>query len=1072
MFSLGLIKMESRQKRYLVLPLLLILSLVCGNASDTNSTAPPSDSHTNSTLIDGGSVENLDADRPRCMVFSTDPFLSNNIKLKLKVDRVSLIKYNLHFSNYTTNPLRGTTVEAYKLDRWSRVTTSQGQTLLSLAFNYGVLSMATLTIGTEELDVDLVDQPPGCIGSATEAEKVDSIKYIMVRDFQDTPEPTLVDEERACHEVILENDGYAMFRDRCYYKDPNTRQTVEDNNSDNIWLTILYVLLFIVRYSLFFFGPCLFIASVEQMSTEEIPYVVKLKDTLNKTIFITKTKEVSLAPEVVKDARVVDLRSLKGFPKLKDCVKRNQSIVGQPVKVKFTQYDITVNYRRLLTENVVEVGLLASLYNAIFQCNIRTVGPFKDCCYSNLYRGCSCTKRKMPWIKFWRKVAKASMIVLVPIPYYIRLIVFYTCEHEEIMLRKSFIASAGLREKYETTSSLMHYLTPTHPLFICIYVVYALTAFLLAVLPKKKREGRLLKIIVGSFRDLKTLSWTETLSMATTNMIWPFKRFGMLGCLVCLVYWPIAIPFTVIVVAVYSIPTIYLTLRMAFYSKTAIFERMRRRKKNKPYQVNTKIDQDMHHFEVDHLLNKSDESEAKSPDCLNEIALDEIDYVKPPEHLKDLMDTISLASSIVMYTTTSCRRLAVYIATAILCVATMYAVMIILSEVIGTLVEIVVFTIMGVIVNASALLKYVILILMIFVYCCDCFNNVSKKYLKLNKALFSEVKGRIKNLSDVTSLPSFLQENCGFKAQELSEQGKYESPDDIADKPRNHWMLNDLVMFVDSEDMPRIPKQLFDQVCQIRVAGVPGPVFRGLIMAVESLLKIIVFIVFVFIVVLTFGSVYKVSTTNQMLATLVGGFLPLVLKTFMAPPAPDIEIGTVSFKNKLDEVIKNFCQYWPIYDLPFVTEEEAAAAEKEKAEKEKAKADEVQEAPKPVAESAPEATDPSAATEGDATRAALTSGFMDHSDIGLIVPLLPISPQHPGSSAEGNNNVSCTGNGTKDSTQPESTVKTTRFELPSGDDEQTKVDIVVYMPDKYDDGIWLDEWSDNTSLANRRMSEV
>jgi len=43
----------------------------------------------------------------------------------------------------------------------------------------------------------------------------------------------------------------------------------------------------------------------------------------------------------------------------------------------------------------------------------------------------------------------------------------------------------------------------------------------------------------------------------------------------------------------------------------------------------------------------------------------------------------------------------------------------------------------------------------------------------------------------------------------------------------------------------------------------------------------------------------------------------MILRTFLAPPAPDVELGTVSFKSKMDEVIKNFCQYWPIYDLPF-----------------------------------------------------------------------------------------------------------------------------------------------------------
>ena len=82
-----------------------------------------------------------------------------------------------------------------------------------------------------------------------------------------------------------------------------------------------------------------------------------------------------------------------------------------------------------------------------------------------------------------------------------------------------------------------------------------------------------------------------------------------------------------------------------------------------------------------------------------------------------------------------------------------------------------------------------------------------------------------------------MQENCGFKAQELNEQASYEGSDDVAAKPPNHWMINDLVLFVDSEDTPRIPRQLFDEVTQIRVAGVPGPVFRGHLEALRQLFR-------------------------------------------------------------------------------------------------------------------------------------------------------------------------------------------------------------------------------------------
>ena len=74
-----------------------------------------------------------------------------------------------------------------------------------------------------------------------------------------------------------------------------------------------------------------------------------------------------------------------------------------------------------------------------------------------------------------------------------------------------------------------------------------------------------------------------------------------------------------------------------------------------------------------------------------------------------------------------------------LCVAGLYSILILLSECVGCLVEVLIFTLMGVIVNAGSLLKFVALAIMLVAYSYDCFNNVEKKYLKLNKALFSEV---------------------------------------------------------------------------------------------------------------------------------------------------------------------------------------------------------------------------------------------------------------------------------------------------------------------------------------------
>ena len=91
-----------------------------------------------------------------------------------------------------------------------------------------------------------------------------------------------------------------------------------------------------------------------------------------------------------------------------------------------------------------------------------------------------------------------------------------------------------------------------------------------------------------------------------------------------------------------------------------------------------------------------------------------------------------------------------------MCVLALYSSLVVMAECVGCLVEMVVFTMMGVIVNAGTLLKYVSLVILVVVYSYDSFNNVEKKYLKLNKFLFEEVKKRIKDLEKVRSLYSTL----------------------------------------------------------------------------------------------------------------------------------------------------------------------------------------------------------------------------------------------------------------------------------------------------------------------------
>ena len=69
-------------------------------------------------------------------------------------------------------------------DTWARVKSRHGQTLLSLAFNYGILSLKALTIGTEEKEIPVADRPLGCMLQQNESDKIRTVLLLLMRDFK------------------------------------------------------------------------------------------------------------------------------------------------------------------------------------------------------------------------------------------------------------------------------------------------------------------------------------------------------------------------------------------------------------------------------------------------------------------------------------------------------------------------------------------------------------------------------------------------------------------------------------------------------------------------------------------------------------------------------------------------------------------------------------------------------------------------------------------------------------------------------------------------------------------------
>ena len=635
-------------------------------------------------------------------------------------------------------------------------------------------------------------------------------------------------------------------------------------------------------------------------SVDNHEYEVILKEPLYKSLVVCREEQL---PAGVKAEHVLDLRGRTDFVLCRRIVNQLPSDVIIPIKV--SRFDIIVNYKKLLEENHIPVSLTESITRALFLCKLRDLDAFKECCDANIFSTwCTKVERPRKWIGLCNFVGKALLVFLMPLPFYLRVVAYYLYEHEEINNRME--ASGRLGYSLVYNYRLLQYLTPTHPIYIASYVVYFIVGMSLAYLSGRPQRTRFQTVITDSFEDMKNLSWLNAVTMVIKNFLWPFQKFGILGIFLGLIWWPLILPISLLACVIYCLPLVFLTCRILLHTFRDPDE-----EETKPKEKR-QLSRTVRKFEVDTIFRKLD----------------------PKGHFfRNARQNC--------YCWLDCKTLSKKLFVTLAAMLTIYSAMLMFAEVFSFLAEVACFTLMGVIVNATKILKYGTLIFLVLVYSHDTFGNVNKRYLKLNKTLFSEIKQRIgKDIDIFTSQPSWLQGNRGFKSAEASQQADYETTDDISSDELRHWNINDLVLFIDREDHPRIPKKLFDDVCAVRVAGSPGPVYQSLLTATGKFLVILLFIMFVFIVVGSFGESYKVNQANQMMATMAGGFMPLIFRHALKPMSAEIETNLVSFRSKLEEIIKSICQPWPMFDFKFEVEEKPKpnddAGKKDDKEKDKA----------------------------------------------------------------------------------------------------------------------------------------
>ena len=558
---------------------LLCLTGICASS---NTTAPADVDGAFNMNHDAGLMSEQFIDDHGCRISPEDSLMADRIATLIS-SGAKLIKYDVTFPDYIVDPFIHNASFIYKPHLWERVVGEHGKTLLSLAFNYDILSLRMLTFGVEDVQVNFKDSPRNCFGALDIGTQNYIMRRALLSDFQDASaleeSKYSITDNYVCQQIIGDDGGYADFYYECCRFHGVTNGTIvcPPEVEEDKWISVLYVLIMLLKVAFLLLGPLMIQKWIYHQSIRKADYTIKSPETLRKTLVVKKIRD----PEPRQSNVVEAAKDYPGqFKHFKRIVKAIPS--SEVVPVNISQLHIQVDHKLMIDEKSVPTGLMYCLWKNVFQCGVVKFEPFLSCCresivgswdtrflWLKLYPdGSDCNKGCRKYLSYGHVTGLLGTLILmaaVATPYAARVALYYMYEEPEIEMRKEAIAAVGLRERIG--ENLFHYLTPSHLFCLVLYVSY-FSSFIVLAFYKRTRRESFEEIVLGSLQDLRSISRIECLRLLLSHILLPFEKFGLCGgLLVGCIYWTFAIPLCLVTIVWYCIPTLYLTGRLTIQSR-------------------------------------------------------------------------------------------------------------------------------------------------------------------------------------------------------------------------------------------------------------------------------------------------------------------------------------------------------------------------------------------------------------------------------------------------------------------------------------------------------------------------
>ncbi|XP_059153412.1 uncharacterized protein LOC131939229 [Physella acuta] len=751
--------------------------------------------------------------------------------------------------------------DAYQPSRWYRTQgIGSSQLLLIYHFYYGLLQVF-LSLSVASRDVPLVVSPGDCLQAAGAGEVEARVRDYLLQDFyiDETAVKypfTYSDDVEICTAKVVDNEGWGRLVYRCCGYDSDKRMSCHDVY-EGTWVWVLRSFILALTLILFLYFPLL-IPKGYRIYT----YAYYPPDNLTFNLIMTQSPK-KLRP--MEKAQILTSRLWKQMKTFASEMCRLQPEVIYTVKVKKVNFNVCTD--KLLSEGGSAVSMWRSLFDAFVRCKLRHSDPLEDCCRTSICGNhiCTCCPSWHAWLKPVRTVLVMALVAAPSLPF------MYAMSADDLEYQ-------NLSRTFEEKGLQMTFNFYVGPIFGKVLVAVLAFMYVLHVViliidgATDENISRLYSDVldVAEKKDQLSKRMSKSRSIIRTACN-PIRQCGIL----IIPIWILAIfilPIIGLVLFIYHAPMINVVIQ----AWKKLLQQARGCNQN-------------------------------------------------PDEGKRFYNACEIFWFFVTVT----------------------FVFIVMTIGANFLVHVLAMSIVTVVVQADLIYRVVPVVLILLIYVRDSFSRVGAKY----DAFLGTILGTVKNKESEDlrreCLKSWDQQIS--KVFKISPQAVPFDPDDeVVKAPLNREKgyatlvradasnvtkqtkklfnvknsnirlhLKQLLLFLNKDDFLFMSKKFLFHCCSMDCAGAPGELEENYIQAGLEFAKIGIFLLFVFLVVMAYGSAYYVSPTNHLFVTLVSGLIPLVIRNIFSSsqPVPVVNTSDYRFESQLKEKIESFGQSWEVDDI-------------------------------------------------------------------------------------------------------------------------------------------------------------